>query len=96
MFVVVSDGTTAPRGSGSTACAVTDNLEARAATDAAETRCLAISTATEGGVGDRKELFNEGNLINLAERRRSLEHLLHGGFPQESHTFLVCGFLDFG
>ena len=74
---------------------MTDKLASRAATDAADTRCLAISTATVGGVGDRKDLFNKGNLIDLAERRCSLEHLLHCRFPQESHAFFVCGLLDF-
>ena len=33
MFVAFSDGTTAPGGSGSIACAVTDSAESRAVTD---------------------------------------------------------------
>src|SRR5687767_6961546 len=94
MFVALSEGATVPAGSGSTAWAVTDNLDSRATMFAADTRCGAISTATVGSVGESKNLFNKGNLVDLAERGEALQHLLHSRLTEESHAFLVCGFLD--
>ena len=96
MFGALSDGTTAPGGSGSMACAVTDSAESRNATVAADTRWRAISTATVGGAGDRNDLFNKGDLVDLAKRRGALQHLLHRRLAQEPHALFVCGFLDFG
>jgi hypothetical protein len=77
------------------AWAVTEKLEPRAATAAADTRCLAISTATVAGAGARKDLFNEGNLVDFAKRRGALQDLLHRRFPKESHAFFLGLFLDF-
>ena len=96
MLVAFSDGVTAPAGSGSIACAVTDSAASRVAMVAADTRWRAISTATVGGAGDRNDLFNKGDLVDLAKRRRALQHLLHCRLAQESHAFFVCELLDFG
>ena len=82
------------RGSGSMACAVTESAASRDAMVAADTRCRAISTATVGGAGERNELFNKGDLVDLAKRRGALQHLLDGRFAQESHALFVGGFLD--
>ena len=96
MLTAFSDGTTAPGGSASIACAVTDSDESREATVAADTRWRAISTATVGGAGDRSDLLNKGDLVDLAKRRDALQHLLDGRLAQESHAFFVCELLDFG
>ena len=54
-FLAFSDGFTAPAGSGSAAWAATANAESRVTMEAADTRFLAISTATVGGAADRTE-----------------------------------------
>ncbi len=68
--------------------------------EAAETRCLAISTATVGRAAERTDLaislFDEGHLVYLAKGGDTLQDFLHRRFPQEAHALRVGGFLDFG
>ena len=94
MFAAFSVGTTAPGGSGSMAWAVTESAAPRDATAAADTRCRAISTATVGSAGERNELFDKRDLIDLAKRRGALQYFLHGRFAQELHALFVGRFLD--
>src|SRR5205814_5591008 len=39
--------------------------------------------------------FDERDLVDLAQRRDALQHLLHRGLAQESHAFIARGLLDF-
>jgi hypothetical protein len=96
MFGAFNEGMMAPGGSASEACDESDSWRSLTSTEATATRWRAISTATVGGAADKKDgLFNEGNLVDLAERCCSLEHLFDSRFPQESHAFFVSSFLDF-
>jgi len=94
MLAAFSAGMTAPGGSGSMAWAVTESAAPRDVTTAAETRCRAISTATAGSAGERNELFDKRDLIDLAKRRGALQYFLDGRFAQELHALFVGLFLD--
>src|SRR2546423_5114352 len=98
----VSEGRPAPAGSGSPASDSTPSPPLRSPTTATATRSVAISIAASGdglAIHDEKRLmsaevlFDEGDLVDLAQRRQTVQDLLDGGFAEEPHPFLVRGLL---
>src|SRR5215471_3972000 len=102
MFAAFSAGVTTPGARRSVPWADTIQPPPCRASDTAVTRSEAISTPTDGGGLTRNggsvdiALFDEGHLVDLAERRLAGEHLLHRRLAQGFHAFLARRLLHLG